>query len=99
MGRSLENILKVFALAKPLVRTNWNKFTCEDILFTGYFRAAQNITDIQILRDVCLHLNTDEKLHNLQEKVRKLEANELIRKLYDKKDEPILQFSPQQEQM
>ena len=77
------------------IKTDWGSFTLEDVLFTGYLRQAEEISDIQILRDVCLHLNTDTKLKDLREKVQKLENNELVRRLYDKKDISVLNFKPE----
>ena len=77
------------------IKTDWGSFSLEDVLFTGYLRQAEEISDIQILRDVCLHLNTDTKLKDLREKVQKLENNELVRRLYDKKDISVLNFKPE----
>ena len=77
------------------IKTDWGSFSLEDVLFTGYLRQDEEISDIQILRDVCLHLNTDTKLKDLREKVQKLENNELVRRLYDKKDVSVLNFKPE----
>ena len=77
------------------IKTDWGSFSLEDVLFTGYLRQDEEISDIQILRDVCLHLNTDTKLKDLREKVQKLENNELVRRLYDKKDISVLNFKPE----